>query len=60
MAGSWGRRPNSSGGSSGGRRPQCSWEMLCDLVCFVVLGIVACSFLKYLIASIVEEDFYDD
>lgn len=34
-------------------RQFCSYEMMCDLACFLLLGIVACYFLKYFISRII-------
>ena len=41
---------------SAGRRQLCSAEMVFDSVCFVVLGIGACYFLKYFIGQIIDEE----
>lgn len=49
-------RPRMAATSRIGRPRLCSGEMLCDLVCFVVIGILACYFLQYLIALILDQE----
>ena len=43
-------------GANTGRKI-CSIDMFCDLVCFVILGLLACYFLQYIIARVIEDHY---
>lgn len=41
------------------RRPGwqlCSCDMMCDVVCFILLGIAACYFLKFMIDNVLDDE----